>query len=236
MRMIDIHCHLLFGVDDGSDSLNESRQMLARAKEQGVRKIILTPHYRHGMFPYRLSEILENFYKLEPYAKKMGIDLFLGCEYHMDSSCVEKLGSGRCLTMADSHYVLTEYSHICEYSYIYSTTEEMIRNGYRPVIAHIERYPAITDHPERVKELRRLGAMIQVNADSVLGYEGRAAKKFCKKFLKEGDIDIVASDSHGIQNRVCNLGECRTYILRKYGAEAVKQVLYRNPSRILRDK
>ena len=209
--------------------------MLHRAAEQGINKMILTPHYRHGMFPFPMREITEHFKELEPYAAAEGIEIFLGCEYHMDSEWIEYMRSGRTLTLAKSRYILTEYSHVSEYPFILRMTEEVQRNGYRPVIAHIERYPAVTCDVQRVAELREMGAMIQINADSVLGKEGRKQKAFCKKILKEGLADLAASDAHGIKRRACNLAACYEYIARKYGEELARKLTSRNPGRILMD-
>ena len=103
--MIDIHCHLLYGVDDGAKTIEESVAMLEAAKEQGISAMILTPHYRHGMFAYPKEEIEEHFRILEPYAQKLGIYLALGTEYHVNSHIVEALDSGRCRTMAGARYV-----------------------------------------------------------------------------------------------------------------------------------
>ena len=97
--MIDIHCHLLYGVDDGAKTIEESVAMLEAAKEQGISAMILTPHYRHGMFAYPKEEIEEHFRILEPYAQELGIYLALGTEYHVNSHIVEALDSGRCRTM-----------------------------------------------------------------------------------------------------------------------------------------
>ena len=124
--MIDIHCHLLYGVDDGAKTIEESVAMLEAAKEQGISAMILTPHYRHGMFAYPKEEIEEHFRILEPYAQKLGIYLALGTEYHVNSHIVEALDSGRCRTMAGSRYVLCEYSHDSEYAYIYQMTQELV--------------------------------------------------------------------------------------------------------------
>ena len=135
--MIDIHCHLLYGVDDGAKTIEESVAMLEAAKEQGISAMILTPHYRHGMFAYPKEEIEEHFRILEPYAQKLGIYLALGTEYHVNSHIVEALDSGRCRTMAGSRYVLCEYSHDSEYAYIYQMTQELVLHGYIPVFSHM---------------------------------------------------------------------------------------------------
>ena len=102
--MIDIHCHLLYGVDDGSKSLEESVEMLKIAKKQGITGIILTPHLRHGMFKHPLEKIERHYKKLMPYANKLGIELKLGTEYHVATDMIDAFHGGLCHTLADTVY------------------------------------------------------------------------------------------------------------------------------------
>lgn len=139
-----------------------------------------------------------------PYAKKLGIELKLGTEYHVATDMIDAFYGGRCHTLADTQYILTEYSHSSEYSFIYKMTREAIFAGYIPVIAHVERYECLRDI-SRIEDLQELGALIQVNADSVLGIDGRHFKRYTKKLLKAGLVDVIASDSHGTKERVCNM-------------------------------
>lgn len=231
--MIDIHCHLLYGVDDGAKTIEESVAMLEEAKRQGVVGMILTPHYRHGMFAYPKEEIEEHFRLLVPYAGKLQMYLALGTEYHVNSQIVESLDRRRCKTLAGSRYVLCEYSHDTEYSYIYQMTQELLLHGYVPVLAHVERYQALSDLQE-VKEIQSLGAWITVNADAVLGLEGMGPKKYCKKLLKEELVDVIASDSHGIKERSCHLQKCREHIIKKYGTQEAEKLFVKNPLKILK--
>ena len=231
--MIDIHSHLLFGVDDGPKTLEESVLMLKEAAEQGVSTIILTPHYRHGMFPYKKDTIMEHYRELLPYAKGEGISLYLGCEYHVNSRIIEALSSKRVLTLADSAYVLTEYEYETEYEYIVNMSRELISRGYVPVIAHVERYKCLLKEAENIEELRRLGALIQINAPAILGKEGWAQKRFCRKLLDMGEVDFIGSDSHGIKNRPNRMKECRDYLMKKYEKSYVDRILRQNPGKIL---
>ncbi len=233
--MIDIHCHLLYGVDDGPKTIEESVAMLQEARAQGIEAIILTPHYRHGMFAYPKEMIEEHFELLQQYAQKLGIGLGLGTEYHVNGQIVEAMESGRCRTLAGSHYVLSEYSHATEYGYIYQMTQEMVLHGYIPVIAHAERYECMTEDLEHAAQLRELGAWIQLNADAVLGLEGRASKKYCKKMLREGYVDVIASDSHGVKNRACHMADCRKLLAKKYDEDYVRSLFTKNPEKILAD-
>jgi protein-tyrosine phosphatase len=233
--MIDIHCHLLYGVDDGAQTIEESIAMLCAAQEQGVEAIILTPHFRHGMFSYPNEIILENYEKLKAYAKEIGIGLALGTEYHVDFGIVDAFSGGRCRTLAGSRYILCEYSGDSEYSYLYSTAQELMLHGYVPVIAHAERCECITADIEGAARLRELGAWIQLNADAILGLEGMAAKKFCRRMLKAGYADVIASDSHDLSRRPCRLGKCRQAVVRKYGEEYAGRLFYGNPMEIIED-
>lgn len=230
--MIDIHCHLLYGVDDGANSKEESARMLKKAKEQGVDVIFLTPHLRHGMFPYRKEDVDKNFASLKELASMLGVEIFLGTEYHVNSEIVENFKSGRCHTLGGSRYILTEYSHASEFDYMMKMTREVVSAGYIPIIVHVERYECLTEDINLIYDLSEAGALIQNNADAVLGIEGRRVKKFCKKLLKEGLTDIIASDSHGVENRACNLGKCYEYIVKKYGKDYADNLFINNPAKI----
>lgn len=232
---IDIHNHSLFGVDDGATDIEESVNLLRSAYNQGVSKIILTPHYRYGMFKYPVEEISKNFEQLRKEAENIGIEIFIGCEYHVNSKITEYLASGRCSTLAGSDYVLTEYSYDTEYEYIKKYTRELVDNGYIPVIAHAERYGCLLNDYKLCMELSDIGALIQINASSVLGYEGRESVKFCKKLLKNNIADIVASDTHDMTERVNRLNECHSYIAKKYGVGYADNIFYNNPLKIIKN-
>ena len=235
-KMIDIHTHLLYEVDDGAKSMEESIAMLQDAKNQGIEKCILTPHYRHGMFPYHKDKIDEHFTLLQKEAEKIGIEIYIGCEFHVDSSVFEYLQTERCYTLAQSSYVLTEYSYVTEYDYIYEKTKRLIACGYTPVIAHAERYECFLKKPKLCEEISDLGAYIQINADSVLGLVDKKAEKFCKKVLSKGWADVVASDSHGIKNRNNNMAKAYDLIEKKYGEEYAQYLFYETPLAIIKDR
>ena len=231
--MIDIHCHMLFGVDDGADSLEESVKLLADARKQGVTDVILTPHLRHGMFHYDRALVDRNFQSLLPYAEKIGIHLYLGCEYHVNTEIMDAYGNGKFHSLADRKYILTEYSSASEYSFVVKMTQEIIRHGFVPVIAHVERYGCLREEIERVAELQDMGAWIQINADAVLGLEGRGTKKFCKELLEEEWVDVIASDTHDLKKRACHMEKCFSYIGKKYGADYARELMEQKPAQII---
>ena len=234
MEYIDIHNHTLFGVDDGPNHIQESLDMLREADLQGIREIILTPHYRHGMFRYELDEIERNFAELlkQVEENQINVRLYLGCEYHVDSDIFEHIQEGRVHTLADTEYVLTEYSHSSNYTDMKRYTHDLIAAGYQPVIAHIERYECIAKKPQIAGELSDMGALIQINADSTLGIDGKYLEKVCKKLLKLGIADIIASDAHGMKERVNHMDRCYQYVSRKFGERYATDLFYKNPKRI----
>ena len=230
--MIDIHCHLLYGVDDGAATLDMSVAMLREAAGQGITDIILTPHYRKGMFPFDLSKITEAYETLQPVAEESGIRLYLGCEYHANSDMVENLRSGRVITMAGTDYVLAEYSEEDTMLRIQNSLDDLLSNGYIPIIAHAERYGAVAKDPEILAQFRQMGALVQINAGSILGYDGHNLKRICKKILKNDLADIVASDSHDMHDRKCLMGECMKYVEKKYDHLRAVRLFVKNPGRI----
>lgn len=231
--MIDIHTHLLFGVDDGPKTPEESVEMLKSAKAQGIDAMILTPHYRHGMFSYPKEQIETNFARLHTVAREIGVDLYLGTEYHVNSMMIEHIKNGRCRTLANTSYVLAEYKHDTEFAYIMASVRGLLRNGYIPIVAHVERYMCMYDL-DNIEALQDVGAMIQVNADAIIGVDGFKAKGYTKKLLKYGYVDFVGSDSHGIKKRANNMGKCRDYLYKKYDAAYVDKILEKNAREILR--
>ncbi len=230
--MIDIHCHLLFGVDDGPDTIEDSKAMLEEAARQGVDTVILTPHFRQGMFPFDPDAVRKHFSELLPVARKAGVRLFLGTEYHIDLECVQNLKSGRCLPLAGSEYVLSEFSYEAEYSFLMERVQELQFAGYIPIIAHAERCACLTQDPELAGELRNAGVLIQLNADAVLGKTVRAEKQFCRYLLESGMADVIASDSHDLVNRPCQMEKCRGFVAKKYGEGMAERLFETTPEQI----
>lgn len=232
-QMIDIHSHILYEADDGAKNIQESLEMLKDAKMQGITAIIATPHYRHGMFSYPKEEIEKNFIRLKTEAEKIGLALYLGTEQHVNSMLIEHIESGRCHTLADTSYVLVEYRYDTPFSYIRESVQDLLRYGYIPVVAHVERY-ACMENLSNVEFLKEIGAMIQINADAVIGKDGLRAKSYTKKLLKKALADFVASDSHGMEKRRSHMEKCQEYLYKRYDSRYVDKILEKNAEEILR--
>lgn len=231
--LIDIHSHILYEVDDGASSREVSIEMLREAAKQGVTDIIATPHYRQGMFSYPPKKIFSHYQELRREAHKVGIRLSLGCEYFVDGDIYENLEKGRVPTLAGTRYVLTEYAPDAAYSMMQMFSQNLLRQGYIPVIAHVERVRNLVSHPEYVRELSSMGVFIQVNAGGVLGKGGLSRQRFLLKLLREGLVDLVASDAHDMQRRPIMLEECAAYVEKRVGSSCVERVFRKSAKKIL---
>lgn len=233
--LVDIHCHILPGVDDGAPDMETSRAMIRDAYEQGVRYIIATPHYRPEMFEPSMKKVIRVYHELRDYAEEVGIGLRLGCEYYRNEQMIRHLDKKLRPTMLGSRYVLTEFSTNDSFVTVRNYIYELITKGYRPIVAHVERYFCCQE-PERIQKLKKLGAQIQINADSVLGYEGHTIKKFCAVLMKDDLVDFIGSDAHNLEGRKMNLGKCATYVRKKMGQDYAEEIFVDNPRRIWKSR
>lgn len=230
--MIDIHAHILPSVDDGSDSINKSLDMLCKEAEIGVTDVICTPHYRvpHVKSPEELKTAFNEFKSI---VEKEGIPvkLHLGQEISVSNIDVkEMLKNGELLTVDDSKWVLIEFdfSKKCE---IVETVYELRNSGYIPIVAHLERYFYADD--DIAYEIKNEGGYIQVNAGSLVGKKvNRRTKKFAKELLKQGFADFIASDVHS--GRFNLLKEAYEFVKAKYGLPAAEVTCKINPKKILK--
>lgn len=234
--MIDIHSHILYGVDDGAASADMAYAMLDDAALQGITDMIATPHYRNGMFPYHTYTVLRRYEEVSGMAASRGIRLYLGCEYHADADMIDNLRNKRVAALAGSEYVLTEFSYRSTYINVRNTLEELVSGGYIPVIAHAERYGIVQDDPDILMQFREMGALIQINTNSILGLDGHGIKRAARKILKKDFADIVASDCHDMKDRRSHMQECRRYIEKKLGRSAALKLFEGNPGRILAEQ
>lgn len=236
MILTDIHCHILPGVDDGAPDMTVTKDMLDKMYDEGVRRIIATPHYRVGMFEPSIRSIQSSYLEVKNYARtigKYGMMVKLGCEYHRDDNMVGNLQAHRRPTLAGSQYVLVEFSSMDSYLKIRSVVYEVVVGGFIPIIAHIERYPSIVEDPGVVADLIGLGALIQINADSMLGMDGRKCHKFCKYLMKREQVHFIGSDAHDLTERPSRLKECAVYVEKKWGWDTARRIFVKNPEKIL---
>ena len=235
-EMIDVHCHVLPGIDDGAADQDVALALLRKEYADGVRRVIATPHYRRRMFEPTMGKIIAAYHVLREKAAEVGIDLYLGCEYHVNMEITEDIFAGNRPTLAGSRYVLSEFSSASSENFIRERCCHMRSRGLVPVIAHVERYPALTKDLDLIEELSEMGCMIQVNAGSFLGEDGFKVKRFCKKLLSYGMVDLVGSDCHDLKQRLPRMGECAAWLEKKAGSAYTEKLLRGNAEKILENK
>lgn len=230
----DIHCHIVPGVDDGAKTIGDSMAIVRSEYAAGVRLIIATPHFRHGMFETDRGLVEERFRQLltQTANEYPDLELYLGCEYH---NCLEKTEEFRAqplYLMPDRRHVLLEFSEADSADDVRRSIYDCLAGGVKPVIAHTERIIAMRN-ADRVYDTREMGARIQLNADSIIGREGWGIKRFCAKLLKEELVDFIGSDAHNMKDRAPHIGECAQYLRKKFGDGCVDVLMRRNPRQLL---
>lgn len=238
VRFTDIHTHILPGVDDGAKEMDDACELLRLAWENGTGTVFLTPHYRGVFRKNKPEQLRQNFETLYQRVKKElpEMKLYLGTEVHYEFDAPEKLEQNRILTMCDSRYVLLEFSSKTYRSQIQNGVSEILRYGYLPIIAHAERYDFLRKNMALVDELVSAGALIQLNADSVMGKQGFAVKRFCNALLKKRQAHFIASDAHDSVERPPLLRACWERVSKKYGTEYAEQLFCHNAKMILEDE
>ena len=237
----DIHCHIIPAVDDGAENLEETRRLLRMEYEQGVRNIIVTPHFRNQLFETPIRMICKQFNLVQQCVQDMNkehddeLKVYLGCEFHVNMEMTKMLAEGSVSTMAGSGYVLTEFSENASGTYIEERLHSLTAAGYRPVIAHIERCENLRNDLELIRELTDAGVYMQVNTNSILGNNGFFIKRFCRKLMKEDLLHFAGSDCHDSRHRICNIGEAYSMVSKKMGQEYADHIFIENPSKILKN-
>lgn len=236
--LIDIHCHIVPGVDDGARDLYDAGKILQMEYWNHVAAVIVTPHYRKGMFETPQEEIDRQFARINAMTRRSrsGMRSYLGCEYYADIGMVEDLDAGRRPTMAGTEYVLTEFSERHNYQLIRNQIYALLAGGYTPIIAHAERYPCLMKNVSLVEELVEMGAEIQLTSGNVMGGSGRTVKKFCHRVIRKNLVHYIASDAHDQVHRKPDLLPCARYIKKKYSPELAEKLFIYNPRKIIRKR
>lgn len=235
-RIVDVHSHILPGLDDGAKSMEQSRAMLDIAWKQGIHIIIATPHHMPEAKNASPGTIAKRVYELQDYADEMHYDMTIlpGNEIYYYGEVADMLEEGRICTLAESAYVLVEFSPMDDARYIRNSLADLQNMGYSPIIAHVERYMSLHKAPyDKIQELRDMGILIQVNAASVTGGFGKPTKALTEKLLKKKLVDFIGTDAHSDGSRAPKILECAQLLQKKCDADYVEDLLYRNAERYL---
>jgi len=230
--MFDLHTHLLPGIDDGSSSLEETIVLLKKAESVGVTDVMFTSHYakfRHYLPSKEKTKALFDEVLEKAKEEQINIQFHLGNEIDYDEELFQYLEKDMTRTLGDSKYVLIDFG-LKKYD-VDDVIYELVVRGYKPIIAHPERYRYIHG-VEDYKTWRKTGALLQVNASSL--FAKHHAKKQFKLMLKHGLIDLVCSDVHRQTEIYDHLLKTKEYMEKKCDKEYVQRVFEINPKKILK--
>ena len=234
MRKIDIHNHILPGLDDGASSEEESMCMLKNAAKQGVISVIATPHCSVE-YQNKKEEIQLACKKIEKRARAEidpKFSIYPGQEILYTQDILEKLEKQEVLTMADSSYILVEFMPWTPYSEMYKAVRDLTTKGYAPILAHIERYPALREK-DRVDELIETGARMQMNYRPVGGKWYSETTRWCRKMLKEEKIHFLSTDMHNMKSRKPDTRGAEAWMEKHLDRIYMRAVCYKNAQKII---
>lgn len=213
LEIIDIHAHILPGMDDGARDWDETRRLLRASQEQGVRHIIATPHFSRRTDIGKLKELRDKAARMA-LEEGIEVEISVGQELRYFEELPLYLEEGRALTLAGSRYALVEFKPSDGYQIMRRAVHELVRAGFIPVLAHVERYPCLREKG-KTEELIQSGACLQINAESLLGGMFDRTAAWCMKEIRENRIHFAASDMHRIDSRPPRLKEALKKCSRK---------------------
>lgn len=231
--MIDIHAHVLPGVDDGPKSPEDAISLVWEARKNGIDTIIATPHYRlpnfksdnkHEAFRHLREAIWQN---------NIDIQLHLGNEIYLDEASLSGLEEGFCNTLGDSSYILVEMPSYKLYPYHENLLHQLKGKGYRIILAHVERAEYLTKDDDLLDDLKAGGYYLQVNAGALLD---KRYSRWAMRMIRRGEISIISSDCHNLTSRRPLMKEAYRAVEDQIGGNGTQTLFYENGRRILADE
>ena len=233
--MVDIHCHILPGIDDGSKSWEMTAEMCRVAAQDGITHMVATPHCNSD-FDYDRDRYTEMLGELADAANGK-LTFSLGCDFHFSYENIQDaLHHPRRYTIGDSQYLLIEFS---DYSLPPTVKDDLLSlssSGMTPVITHPERNQILLRRPELVLAMVEQGCLVQVTANAVTGFWGRPSKKMADWLLKRDAVHVIASDAHDPERRKPVLSEARDAVAKLAGKDIADALVTQNPAAIVDGK
>ena len=236
--MIDLHCHILPGIDDGASDSSISLAMARALVRQGVTDVACTPHILPGLYHNSGPAIRLAIQQLQETLDQEGIALRLatGADVHMTPNFIAGLRSGHLLTIADSRYVLIEPPHHTAPPQLEDFFFNLVVAGYVPILTHPERLSWVPQRYEIIKRLVQSGVWMQITAGSFAGAFGRNALYWAERMLDEGCVHLIATDAHDAERRPPDLAAGRELVAKRVGPEEAQRLVLTRPMGILKDE
>jgi len=226
-RFVDIHHHLAYGVDDGPKNFEQMQKMLDRAAKQNIGVIIATPHVTPGVRRFHIDEYHKAVDDAKDYCAEAGYDLEIleGCEILYTEQTPRLLRDGYVPTLNGTDFVLVEFSPDIKYKKLKEALDSILCQGFRPVVAHVERYNCLTRMPSRAEKIKAtMDVRFQMNCSSVIKKKGFFVRLFVNRMLKKQLIDALGTDAHNVTTRVANMKAAWRTVRRKYGAAYARRL------------
>lgn len=233
--MIDLHCHMLPGIDDGAADLEVALEMARLAVADGITVTACTPHIMPGVYGNTGPRIRTAIADFSVALGQAGIDLKLvpGADVHLATDLAAGLKSGQVLTLNDSRYFLFEPPHHVMPPRLEHAVFDIMTAGYQPVLTHPERLTWIEDHYEVMQSLARAGVWMQITCGSVTGRFGRRPQYWADRMIDEGLVHILATDAHNLRNRSPSMAKSRDMVAERLGEAEADNMVRVRPQGIL---
>lgn len=220
-RFMDVHCHVLYGMDDGAKSRKMMYAMLRRAASEGITRIVATPHVTPGVHRFDREQYAQAIQEAVEYCRVegLGISIYEGCEVLYTRQASRLLGEGKIPTLAGTERVLVEFSPDIRYEELCDALDDLQHNGFLPVIAHVERYRCLVVRPSRAEKIKQqMNIYFQMNCNTLLVKKGFFERRFVKRMLKKQLIDALGTDAHNTTSRKAQMQAAWRAVKREYGA------------------
>lgn len=235
--MLDIHIHIIPGVDDGAQDYDDTIRMAKLALRSGVTAIVATPHANQmGQFEnFYTSEFSRRFERVEEMLRinRLGLRVLEGQEIMASDDIADKIKDGRLIGLNHTQYYLIEFPFDSDPDWITDRLRDVLKLGKIPLIAHVERYFCVQYDPGYVYDWVRMGCVTQMNKGSVFGKFGKGAKRASVPLLNDELINCIASDAHSSVQRTPWMGDIQEFLIEKYDWDYADRLLNDNPYRIV---
>lgn len=233
--MIDLHSHILPGIDDGAPDLETSLEIARIAIADGIEIMACTPHITPGVYNNDVDIIESAAADLREALERrnLRLELVVGADVHITPHMGKHLVSGHWPRLAGTQYFLFEPPHHVMPPHLHRIANDLLETGLVPVLTHPERLSWIDNQYETIVKLRKIGVLLQITAGSLTGDFGSSAKYWSEKMLADGLVDLLATDTHDPKRRPPVLSRARDYVAQRYGDEVATGLVLGNPLNIL---
>lgn len=230
-----MHAHIIYGVDDGAQSIEESIHLIKMAYQQGVKKIIATPHSYSTIGVEIMKRRLSVLQKM--LANDLPeMELFFGEEILYSVDVLNRLENQEISTLAGSRYVLVEFQPVISYKNMLHNIRNLMVSSYIPILAHVERYACLRKKKERLDELKHQGTLFQMNYLSLSGNIFDQNTRWCRKIVLEGKVDFLSTDMHRPGWRPPDTKVALTWLKKNLSSEHIAALTYHNALAILHNR